>query len=179
MSLKDPKHKMSKSHEDPRSRILITDPPEEIHAKIKGALTDSEEGISYDPESRPGVSNLVEILKHISKNPGSCEEIAREHQSMTMRAFKEMVAHEVVLALGDFREKFLSIMDPNNDYLRTAAEDGAKRAASKAGSTMHLVRQITGLESPTALRLQNKEMQRPSGEEGGPEEAGEKMQSAQ
>merc|ERR1711939_634674 len=66
MSLKRPTQKMSKSDADPKSRILITDTREEIHAKVKGAITDSEPGISFDPEKRPGVSNLIEILRTVT-----------------------------------------------------------------------------------------------------------------
>ena len=60
-SLKDPTQKMSKSDDDPRSRILLSDSNEAIAAKIRHALTDSVGDISYDPQKRPGVSNLIDI----------------------------------------------------------------------------------------------------------------------
>lgn len=54
MSLTDPGKKMSKSPPNPKSRILITDSREEIFKKINGSLTDCEDGITYDPATRPG-----------------------------------------------------------------------------------------------------------------------------
>ena len=44
----EPTKKMSKSDPKPKSRIMITDSKEQIHAKLKTALTDSIEGVSYD-----------------------------------------------------------------------------------------------------------------------------------
>ncbi|CAB0008911.1 unnamed protein product, partial [Nesidiocoris tenuis] len=52
---------MSKSHPDQKSRIEITDSPDEIRSKIKKALTDFTSEVEYDPENRPGVSNLIDI----------------------------------------------------------------------------------------------------------------------
>ena len=38
------------------------DPPEEIERKVKKAVTDTEAEVRYDPEAKPGVSNLLELL---------------------------------------------------------------------------------------------------------------------
>ncbi len=59
MSLKNPEKKMSKS--DPESCLFLDDSPEEIRAKLARAVTDSGSEISYDPERKPGLSNLLEI----------------------------------------------------------------------------------------------------------------------
>jgi tryptophanyl-tRNA synthetase len=62
-SLTDPALKMSKSHPNDKSRILLTDDENVIRNKIKTAVTDSiETEITYDPETRPGISNLIDIL---------------------------------------------------------------------------------------------------------------------
>ena len=53
---------MSKSSPDVHSRILLTDSTAEIKAKIRGAVTDSIAGITYDPTNRPGTANLLTIL---------------------------------------------------------------------------------------------------------------------
>lgn len=60
-SLRDPAIKMSKSDLDVRSRIDITDTPDATAEKIKKSVTDGEAKIAFDPENRPGVSNLVRI----------------------------------------------------------------------------------------------------------------------
>lgn len=65
MSLRDASKKMSKSSEVVSSVIYVDDLPDVIHEKVKRATTDSERGISFDPQKRPEVSNLVKIFAGI------------------------------------------------------------------------------------------------------------------
>ncbi|EER40543.1 tryptophanyl-tRNA synthetase [Histoplasma capsulatum H143] len=129
---------MSKSHNDPRSRILLTDSAEDIHQKIKLALTDSEPGISYDPSRRPGVSNLIEILSHVQGGDGSRSfiEMGREHQRLSMRAFKEHVASTITKHLREIRERYLELTNNTSGYIDSVAEDGAKIARDNADITL-------------------------------------------
>ncbi|KAN0075991.1 hypothetical protein V8E54_007261 [Elaphomyces granulatus] len=144
-SLKDPTLKMSKSHHDQRSRILLTDSPEEIGMKIKFALTDSDPVISYDPIHRPGVSNLIEILSQFDSDGQSCEELALEHRSSSIRSLKEHVANTVSGHLRSIREKYISLIEDKSDYLDSVADLGARDARSNANLTMRLVRVAVGL----------------------------------
>jgi tryptophanyl-tRNA synthetase len=41
--------------------LWLSDMPDEIRGKIRKAVTDSEAGIIYDRDRRPGVANLVDI----------------------------------------------------------------------------------------------------------------------
>ncbi|KIW26760.1 tryptophan-tRNA ligase [Cladophialophora immunda] len=145
MSLKRPEQKMSKSDPDPKSRILVTDSPDEIHAKLRGAVTDSEPGISFNPERRPGVSNLVEILRHVTESRESSEYIAKDNENVSMRAFKEMIADEIISALRGVRDNFLTLMDSGNDRLREEIEWGGAKARRKARMTLDEVQQALGL----------------------------------
>ncbi|KAI9367511.1 hypothetical protein BJX61DRAFT_527992 [Aspergillus egyptiacus] len=142
MSLKEPTLKMSKSHPDERSRIILTDSPEEVHRKVKVALTDSEPGISYDPINRPGVSNLIEILGHLEEK--SCEEIASCHRSTSLRAFKEHLSDVICEVLAPIREKYYSLM-ADAGSLDAIAEQGAEDARANAEMTMKKVRKAMGL----------------------------------
>lgn len=143
MSLKEPTAKMSKSHADPRSRILLTDLPNEIHKKVKVALTDSEPMITYDPIRRPGVSNLIEILSHIEEVP--CDVIASEYQSTSLRALKEHIAGRIADHLREIRERYISIMEDQNGYLDSVAQEGAEAAQANASVSMQRVREAMGL----------------------------------
>src|SRR5256885_12182282 len=147
MSLKEPKLKMSKSHADPKSRILITDTEEEINTKIREALTDSEPGITYDPKSRPGVANLLEILKHTTKSSSSCEELANDLSNLTMRQLKDHVSRAVVKCLEGIRESYLELMLPSNKTITIVRRTARVMAGGRAGTTMKLVRQRIGLHS--------------------------------
>jgi tryptophanyl-tRNA synthetase len=145
MSLKDPSQKMSKSDVDERSRIVLTDSPEDIHRKIKLALTDSEAAISYDPIHRPGVSNLIEIMSHIDSDKRSCEELAQEFRSAGVKALKEHVAKSLSNYLRDIRERYYDIMGKDASYLDTIANMGARKARRNADVTMQLVKSALGL----------------------------------
>ena len=60
MSLSNPTRKMSKSESD-SGTIYLLDPIEISKKKIMKALTDSENKFYYDPENKPGLSNLINI----------------------------------------------------------------------------------------------------------------------
>ncbi|MGI8627689.1 MAG: tryptophan--tRNA ligase, partial [Geodermatophilaceae bacterium] len=60
--LSDPGKQMSKSDLSAAGRIELLDDPAVNAKKIKSAVTDTGREISYDPENKPGVSNLLVIL---------------------------------------------------------------------------------------------------------------------
>lgn len=74
-SLRDPTKKMSKSDPDEKSRILLTDRPEQILEKVKKSLTDFTSAVTYDLATRPGVSNLISI--HSLMSGSTVDEIVR------------------------------------------------------------------------------------------------------
>ncbi|OBK74258.1 tryptophan--tRNA ligase, partial [Mycobacterium sp. 1274761.0] len=59
--LADPTAKMSKSASTDAGLIMLLDDPKVTAKKIRSAVTDSEREIRYDPEAKPGVSNLLTI----------------------------------------------------------------------------------------------------------------------
>lgn len=146
MSLAEPTKKMSKSDAKPKSRILITDTREAIHAKLKTALTDSMEGVSYDREKRPGVSNLVDLLYHFDPaGAASPEQLANELQGLSMRALKERVADTVDTSISGIRARYQDLMGGDQKELVQHAEHGAQRAEQIAESTMARVRDALGI----------------------------------
>lgn len=62
MDLQHPENKMSKSAESPMGSVLLTDTEAQIEKKFKRAVTDTDGEVRYDPENKPGVSNLLTIL---------------------------------------------------------------------------------------------------------------------
>ena len=143
MSLTAPTKKMSKSDPNPNSRILITDDEETIHRKFRTALTDTQGGISYDPENRPGVSNLLAILMHVKDEEISCDELAADFRDSSLRSLKETVADAVVKCFGDVRERFFQLRSsPSLDYDRRLSQE---RATTAAASTLAEVKGAIGL----------------------------------
>lgn len=146
MSLKDPAMKMSKSHQDPRSRILLTDTHEEIASKIKLAVTDSLPLISYNPQNRPGISNLIEIIHHVEGGRTTCEDLAREFESLSKQNFKALVSDRISSSLFRVREDYQRILNTDGGrYLDAVAAQGAVKAKASAEETMALVRDAVGL----------------------------------
>jgi tryptophanyl-tRNA synthetase len=62
MDLQVPTAKMSKSADSDAGLINMLDEPSVIVRKFKRAVTDSGTDVAFDPEHKPGVSNLLEIL---------------------------------------------------------------------------------------------------------------------
>jgi tryptophanyl-tRNA synthetase len=146
MSLTDPTKKMSKSDPKPKSRILITDSRGDIHNKLKTALTDSIEGVTYDRQNRPGVTNLVDLMYHFNDSiAASPEELANDLRELSMRALKEKVTDTVDVGIRDIRGRYEALMGENEQQLIQHAEDGARRAGDIAEETMKKVRSAMGM----------------------------------
>ncbi len=62
MDLQNPDNKMSKSANSPQGTVLLTDTEAQIAKKFKRAVTDNDGEVRFDPEAKPGVSNLLTIL---------------------------------------------------------------------------------------------------------------------
>ena len=146
MSLTDAKLKMSKSHPNPNSRILLTDSEEEIRSKIKTAITDSENSITYEPERRPGVSNLLDILYYTSPKAqyASIDDVVREMDGVSFRVFKELVAANVEATVRPIRERYGELVG-RKAYLDGTAIGGAEKAARSAELTLKRVKEAVGL----------------------------------
>ena len=144
MSLKNPQTKMSKSDPDPRSRILLSDSDETIRTKIKMALTDCQGGVSFDAMTRPGVSNLLSILASVQEYDLAPSQQAAAQIGLSMRAFKEHVADEIIKHIGPIRGKYLEILADKHRLVDTMVK-GAESARKNASETLHMVYKTVGL----------------------------------
>ena len=64
--LQDPTAKMSKSAATDAGLISLLDDPAKTAKKIRSAVTDSEREIRFDPDAKPGVSNLLTIQSAVT-----------------------------------------------------------------------------------------------------------------
>ncbi|KAK4448594.1 hypothetical protein QBC34DRAFT_449413 [Podospora aff. communis PSN243] len=144
MSLRDPTQKMSKSDPNPNSVILLTDDRDTIEKKIKSAVTDSTNSVSYDPEARKGVANLLEILSHLRGDGATPAQIAEEMNGMGLGALKGAVVDAVDAELAPIRERFRELQRDKKS-LRMAASKGMWKARHSAEKTMMKVRKAMGL----------------------------------
>jgi tryptophanyl-tRNA synthetase len=147
MSLTSPLQKMSKSHPNPLSRILITDSPQTIQKNISSAMTDSLNSVSYDPIHRPGVSNLLTLMSCFDEEGRSAEELGAvyEGKGVGLKAFKELVAESVSEGLNPVRTRYAEVRGEGEGFLEGIERRGARVAAENAEETMVRVRQAVGL----------------------------------
>lgn len=145
MALTEPTKKMSKSNANPKSKILLTDTEAEIKGKLKSAVTDSFEGITYEPERRPGVSNLIDLLYHSDESAGyqSQEALAKGLGDISLRVLKEKVADAVESQVRPVRERYAEIIG-NKALLNEAAQEGASKATESAALTLAKVKKVVG-----------------------------------
>jgi tryptophanyl-tRNA synthetase len=141
MSLQEPGNKMSKSEQDSGGCICITDKPEDIMRAFKRAVTDSDTTIRYAPESKAGVSNLMQIYS--SATGKSFAETEAEFDGKGYGAFKTAVGESVVELLRPIREKADELLR-NKDYLQSVYKDGAQKASVASRKTLRKVYKKVG-----------------------------------
>ncbi|BES92920.1 tryptophanyl-tRNA synthetase [Nesidiocoris tenuis] len=142
-SLKEPGRKMSKSHPDQKSRIEITDSPDEIRSKIKKALTDFTSEVEYDPENRPGVSNLIDI--HALATNKNRTDIVREAAGLDTGQYKLVVAEAVIAKLAPIRAELMKLLD-SKEYLDNVLAEGSAKAETIAAKTWEEVSRKIGFD---------------------------------
>ncbi|SDP37320.1 tryptophan--tRNA ligase [Actinacidiphila guanduensis] len=143
MDLQDPATKMGKSHDATAGIVYLLDEPEAVARKVRRAVTDSEPGVSYDREARPGVANLLEILATCTgKEP---EVLAASYEGIG--ALKADTAEAVVELLRPVRERHAEISaDPS--YVDGVLRAGAARARELARPTVDAAYAAIGLLPP-------------------------------
>ena len=131
--LADPTKKMSKSDESGKGIIFLGDDPEDAAKKIMAATTDSESTVGNpDMQSRPGVANLLQILKLLNAD-------APDTSHMSYKEFKETVASAVKVFLVDFQNK-LNNVDEQAIMSKLEADEADMKKV--AGKTLLRVQQI-------------------------------------
>ena len=139
MSLSDPLVKMSKS--DPKGDIFLKDEPAVIRKKIMSAVTDSGSEVKYDPENKPGISNLLTIYSAMKDI--SIEEAEERFKESRYGEFKKAVADAVIEELEPFQNRYKEIIS-SKSYEKALA-DGAEKARQVANQTLKRVQKAIGL----------------------------------
>ena len=140
MNLQEPTAKMSTSVGSPQGTVLVLDDPATIVKKIKRAVTDTGTDVVYDPENKPGVSNLLEILAAATGRDSA--EVAKGYTQYG--PLKADCAEAVVELLRPVQERFAELAGDPEETGRLLAK-GAEKAASVAESTLQRARHAIGL----------------------------------
>ena len=141
MSLAEPTKKMSKSDENPNAFIALMDTPDVVRSKIKKAVTDSDGQILFDPENKPGVSNLLSIYGAIKNK--TAEESQNDFSGMGYGALKEGVAEAVLSVLTPLQQKYSEIRS-DKALLNSIMQEGAEKASYQANRILSKVQKKVG-----------------------------------
>ncbi len=142
MGLQEPTRKMSKSESDNDNNVIfVLDDLNLIANKIKRAITDSDTEVRFDPENKPGVSNLLSIYSAINgKTP---EENALEFAGKGYGDFKKTIADAVVEEIRPIQEEFKRI-SADKAYVDKVIKEGAEKAGYIANKTLRKVKKKVG-----------------------------------
>ncbi len=140
MSLQDPERKMSKS--DPEDTFVsLLDDPDTVRRKIRRAVTDSESEIRFDPEAKPGVSNLLSIISALTGE--NTDSICAELNGQGYGALKNRAADCVVAALEPLQAEYRRLI-ADKAYLFSVLNENSEKAAYLAGRTLRKVQKKIG-----------------------------------
>lgn len=142
MSLQDPSMKMSKSDPNPNGFVAIMDDPSVIMKKFKRAVTDSDTFIAFDPENKPGVSNLLSI--YTSFTGLTMDEAVKHFDGLGYGSLKTEVAEAVIAGLEPVQSEYKKILS-DKAYLEKIMADGAEKASAQARKTLRKVYRKVGL----------------------------------
>jgi tryptophanyl-tRNA synthetase len=137
--LRNPDIKMGKSAAGPGT-VQLTDPPVRVAAAFRKAVTDLDPELSYDPELRPGVANLAEILGSLTGRTPQAALVGLHGAG----ALKAAVTEALVETLQPVRARHAELVaDPA--LLDDLLARGAEAAAAHAAPTMSAARHALGL----------------------------------
>jgi tryptophanyl-tRNA synthetase len=142
MDLQEPTRKMSTSSGSPKGTVWVLDEPGVLMKKFKSAVTDSETEVRYDRETKPGVSNLLELLHVATGRP--IDALVAEHATAGYGNFKVAVGEAVVEQLRPVRERYHELIADRGELERVLA-GGAERAREVAAATLARVVEKVGL----------------------------------
>ncbi|WP_426507544.1 tryptophan--tRNA ligase [Dactylosporangium sp. McL0621] len=138
--LADPTAKMGKTNTSANGVLFLLDPPDVLRRKVMRAVTDMGGEVAYDPDTKPGVSNLLEILAVATG--GDPVRIARDYPNYG--TLKSGVADAVIALLEPLQRRYYALTE---DDIEEALALGAERAAERADATVRRVREAMGLTS--------------------------------
>ena len=145
MDLQEPTKKMSTTGSTAQGTVLVLDEPDAIRKKFKTAVTDSGREIRYEPETKPGVSNLIEILSVSTDR--SIAEVEAAYDGRGYGDLKADVGDAVVELFAPVQERYTELRADEAE-LRRLLRVGAEKARETAAPTLRLMYEQMGFVTP-------------------------------
>jgi tryptophanyl-tRNA synthetase len=145
MDLQEPDRKMSTTGGTAQGTVGMLDPAETIAKKFRAAVTDSGRDVVHDPEGKPGVSNLIEIMHVATGEP--IDAIEARYDGHGYGGFKQDVGEAVIAVLEPIRQRYVELRaDP--DELRRLLAAGAEKARDESATTLATMYERMGFVTP-------------------------------
>jgi tryptophanyl-tRNA synthetase len=139
--LADPTSKMSKSAATDAGLINLLDDPKSSAKKIRSAVTDSEREIRFDPDAKPGVSNLLSIQSAVTGT--AIDTLVAGYAGRGYGDLKSDTAEAVVAYVTPIRARVDELLaDPAE--LQAVLAAGADRAREVSEATLGRVYERLG-----------------------------------
>ena len=144
LDLQDPAAKMSKSLGD-AGTVNLLDDAATISRKLKRAVTDTETEVRFDPEAKPGVSNLLTIYAAITDQTVTA--VTAEFDGQGYGTLKSAVADAVIAFAEPFAKRTAELID-DPAQLDAILQAGAEQARSVASATLATAYERVGFLPP-------------------------------
>jgi tryptophanyl-tRNA synthetase len=146
MDLQEPQKKMSTTGGSAQGTVGMLDPPATIRKKFKSAVTDSGTDVRHDPDEKPGVSNLIEIMSVATGDP--IEAVEARYDSGGYGRFKEDVGEAVVALLEPIATRYEELRADPGELVRLLGS-GAEKAREVSAPTLERMYERMGFVRPS------------------------------
>src|SRR6266498_699295 len=144
-NLQEPERLMSTTRGAPQGVVRMIDPPDVVRKKFKTAVTDSGTEVRHDPDEKPGVSNLIEIMAVSTGR--SISEVESQFDGQGYGAFKEGVAEAVVDLFAPIKRRYEELRADEGELRRLLAH-GAEKAREASAPTLETMYERMGFVRP-------------------------------
>ncbi|MGV0741436.1 tryptophan--tRNA ligase [Mycolicibacterium sp. XJ870] len=145
--LQDPMAKMSKSAATDAGLISLLDDPKATAKKIRSAVTDSEREIRFDPEAKPGISNLLTIQSAVTGT--DIDKLVDGYAGRGYGDLKKDTAEVVVEFVTPIKTRVDELLADTAE-LEAILAAGAERAKEVSGNTVARVYDKIGFLQQTS-----------------------------
>lgn len=151
LDLADPTAKMSKSNSSPGGIIEMLEDPQVSAKKIRSAVTDSGSEVRFDPEAKPGISNLLTIYSALTER--TVPDLEAAYAGRGYGELKKELADQVVDFITPFRDRTFELIE-DRTYLDEVLRAGTARARAVAEATLRDVLDRVGFLPAAAAAQQ-------------------------
>ncbi|MDG4768051.1 tryptophan--tRNA ligase [Solwaraspora sp. WMMD406] len=149
LDLQDPTAKMSKSASSPAGIIDLLEDPARSAKKIRSAVTDTGREILFDPETKPGVSNLLTIYAALTDR--TLDDLVEAYAGKGYGDLKKDLAEVVTSFVRPIQERTNGYLDDPAQLDKMLAI-GAEKARTVAAATLAAVYDRVGFLPPAGDR---------------------------